>query len=37
LMACLLTHDPDVASVRCRIVDPKIITEFPNELLSVFR
>jgi hypothetical protein len=36
-MAYLLTYDPDVASVRRRIVDPKIITELPNDLLSVFR
>ena len=30
-------HDPNMADVRRRIVDPKIITEFPNQLFSVLR
>lgn len=33
----MLGHYPDLADVRCGVVNPEIITEFPNKLLSVLR
>ncbi len=30
-----LAYDPDLADVRCGIVNPKIITELPNKLFSI--
>ncbi len=31
----LLADDSDLAGVRCGIVDPEIVAEFPNQLFSV--
>ncbi len=31
----MLAYDPDLTYVRCWIVNPEIITEFPNKLFSV--
>jgi len=36
LIARFLAYDPNSADVRCWIVNPEIITELPDELLSVF-
>ncbi len=32
-----LAYDPDLADVRCGVVNPKIITELPNQLFSILR
>ena len=32
-----LAYDPDLADVRYRVVNPKIVTELPNQLFSILR
>jgi hypothetical protein len=35
MIDALLAYDPDMAHMRGRIVDPEIVTKFPNQLFGV--